>query len=50
MWIILRVANPADLAVEEATKFDLGIDLKTGKQIGVSTSPNVLVRADRMIK
>jgi len=47
---ILKVANPADLPVEQATKFDLGSDLKTANQIGVSTLPNVLVRADRVIK
>lgn len=41
---ILKGANPADLPVNEATKFDLGSDLKTAKQIGVSTSPNMLYR------
>ena len=47
---ILKGANPADLPVEQVTKFDLGIDLKTAKQIGVSTSPNVLVRAQKVIR
>ena len=47
---VLKGTKPADLPVEQPMRFELIVNLKTAKQIGVTVDPNLLARANKLIK